>query len=227
MTKENSKDLIFQLFKKIKEILGDTFVFNLFLVFFLGLKSITLIVLIRHLFRFVKDNDAFTDMWVLGNLIFSSLCLGFSWKSIVVYYGLYRVFGILIYQINVLLFGLYRKREKGNIHTVRYTVRSFRRMVLLLLLNYIEILFWFALFFRNWSFLFCSRYVSLDSFWGALYFSLVTMSTLGYGDISPKETWGLIFIIMQNSVGIFMALLILTRFISLLPRPETLDNLER
>jgi len=147
---------------------------------------------------------------------------------------MYRVLDIVIYQINVLLFDPYRAKKKGEI----YAVRSLRRIVLLLLHNYIEILFWFALFYRNWSSLFCSKYVSLDSFLGSLYFSLVTMSTLGYGDVSPIETSGafltfsierlaLILTFAQTSIGICMAFLILTRFISVLPKPQTLDNLEK
>jgi hypothetical protein len=64
------------------------------------------------------------------------------------------------------------------------------------------------------------------------------MSTLGYGDIYPTEKsgvfiffsiekLGLILTFAQTIIGIFMALLILTRFISLLPKPETHDNFEK
>jgi hypothetical protein len=134
-----------------------------------------------------------------------------------------RIFEIAIYQINVLLFDEYRAEKASQ----KYAVGGFRRIVLLLLHNYIEVLCWFALFYRNLSFLFDSKHILLDSLGGSLYFSLVTMSTLGYGDITPKERGGLFLVFTQISIGIFMALLILARFISLLPKPKTLDEFEK
>ena len=52
-------------------------------------------------------------------------------------------------------------------------------------------------------------------------------SQIGFGDIIPKDGTGLFLVFMQTSIGIFMALLILARFISLIPKPKTLDEFEK
>jgi hypothetical protein len=194
------------------------------------LRWISPFQLVKVAFPAARKNYGFVDTWVLGNLFFSLICLTALsapkirwWEIIILFYAGLRVFEVVIYQINVLLFDEYRARKAGK----GYAVRGFRRVVLLLLHNYIEILFWFALFYRNFSFLFDSRHILLDSVRGSLYFSLVTMSTLGYGDIIPKETKSLSLIFTQTSIGIFMALLILARFISSIPTPKTLDEFEK
>jgi hypothetical protein len=53
------------------------------------------------------------------------------------------------------------------------------------------------------------------------------MTTFGHTAISPRETLGDILIFIQSVIGLFMALLILARFISLIPTPETLDEFEK
>jgi hypothetical protein len=197
---------------------------------FNGLKWLSWFQLIRVLFPRTRGNYSFVDAWVLGNIGFSLVCLTMLsvprlhwWEVVILFYAGVRVIEVVIYQINVLLFDEYRAKKVGK----EYAVRGFRRVVLLLLHNYIEILFWFALFYRNFSCLFESRHVSLDSFGGSLYFSLVTMSTLGYGDIVPKDRVGLFLIFMQTSIGILMALLIIQRFVSLMPKPKTRDEFEK
>jgi len=197
---------------------------------FKWLRFISPFQLIRALFPKTRENYGFVDIWVLGNLIFSFLCLTVLsapqvrwWEILILCYAGVRIFEIVIYQINVLLFDEYRAKKANR----KYAVRAFRRIVLLLLHNYIEVLCWFALLYRNLAFLFDSKHISLDSLGGSLYFSLVTMSTLGYGDIIPKEGAASFLVFMHLSIGILMALLILARFISLLPKPETLDELEK
>lgn len=197
---------------------------------FNGLRWVSPFQLIRALSSRTRKNYGFVDIWVLGNFVFSLVCLTALsapylrwWEIVILFYAGIRIFEVVIYQINVLLFDEYRAKKASK----EYAVRGFRRVVLLLLHNYTEILFWFALFYRNFGFLFDSKNIPLDSLGGSLYFSVVTMSTLGYGDIIPKETAGLFLIFTQTSIGIFMALLILARFISLLPTPKTLDEFER
>lgn len=168
----------------------------------------------------VSKSYGFVDVWVLGHLLLSVVLLlicrasNLRWlETIAVYYGAIRVFEVLIYQINVLLFA--------------DVVRSFRRIVILLLHNYVEIIFWFALFYRNIDWAFETGGVALDSFFAPLKFSFVTMTTFGYTAISPKETLGDLLVIIQSAIGLFMTLLILARFISLLPSPETRDESEK
>lgn len=207
-----------------------SFVVELWSKIFTGLRWVSPFQWIGTAFPRARGSYGFVDAWVLGNLGFSLVFLALSrvpqirlWEIGILIYAGFRIFEVVIYQINVLLFDEYRAKKAGK----EYALRSYRRVVVLLLHNYIEILFWFALFYRNLGFLFDSTHISVDSFWGSLYFSLVTMSTLGYGDIIPKEGGGLLLVFAQTSIGITMALLILHRFVSLIPRPKTHDELEK
>jgi len=122
-------------------------------------------------------------------------------------------FEIITYQINVLLFSK--------------TLGGYRRLVILLINNALEISIWFAIFYRNFDYLFKSKYIQLNSFLGSIYYSLITMSTLGYGDIVPKNYYALYITIPQTLIGLFVAIVILARFISLIPKPATIDIYEK
>lgn len=108
----------------------------------------------------------------------------------------------------------------------QYGLGGYERIIMLLLFNYLEILVWFALFYRYLHFMFKSKHILLSSLGGSLYFSLVTMSTLGYGDITPVKSFGQILIVVQTLIGLFMVLVILARFISILPKPGIIKKLE-
>jgi len=177
-----------------------------------------------------KGSYRFVEGWVLGNLLLSIVLLLICatpnlrwWEAIAIGYGGIRVFEVFIYLINVLLFNEYRVRKAGK----TYALRGYRRLVILLLHNYVEVIFWFALFYRNLGWAFAAGEITLDSFLASLNFSFLTMTTFGYSAIFPKETLGDILTLIQSVIGLFMALLILARFISLIPKPQTQDEFER
>lgn len=172
----------------------------------------------------------FIDGWVLGNLILSILLFLICsapylrwWEAVAILWGLIRVFEVFIYQINVMLFDEYRKRKAGE----PYAIQSYRRIVILLLHNYIEIIFWFALIYRNIGYAFETGGADLNQILVSLNFSFFTMTTFGITSISPKDNFGIIINLLQSIIGLVMALLILSRFISLIPAPETLDKFEK
>ena len=193
------------------------------------LKWISPFQLIRTLIPATRKNYSFVDSWVFGHLLLSIVlllvcsapCLRW-WEFIAIIYGGLRVFEVIIYQINVLLFDEYRAKKTGK----SYALRGFRRLVVLLLHNYAEIIFWFALFYRNLEWAFETGKTSLNLFFTSLNFSFVTMSTFGYSTIAPKEILGEFLILIQSIIGLFIALLILARFISLIPTPQTMDEFE-
>lgn len=91
----------------------------------------------------------FVDLWIMFNLIasiFSSIIVyNLSENNkyilyIILIYSCLRVFEIIIYQINVLLFHPYRAKKAGE----EYKVGSVTRMVIALLHNYVEIMFWYS-----------------------------------------------------------------------------------
>jgi len=207
-----------------------SFIVELWSNIFLVLRWISPFQVIRTLIPSTKGSYRFVDGWVLGNLLFSIgqlwICSAPNlqwWEAIAVGYGGIRVFEVFIYQINVLLFDEYRARKAGK----KYAVRSFRRIVILLLHNYAEIIFWFALFYRNFDYAFETHGVALNSFLVSLNFSFATMTTFGHTTKSPICAVGGILVFLQSIIGLFMALLILARFISLIPIPETKDEFEK
>ena len=191
----------------------------------------------------VVESYGFVELWLLGHLLLSivllSICsaLNLHWGEAIatgaVIYGGLRVVEVIVYLINVVLFNEYRKRKeecrqkKEGITYVPYALRSYRRIVILLLHNYAEIIVWFALFYRNLDWAYQTYGTSLDSFFAALNFSFVTMTNFGYTTIYPKETLGEVFVFIQSAIGLFMVLLIIARFVSLIPKPKTLDEFER
>jgi hypothetical protein len=198
---------------------------------------------VRKLIRDKILGYGFVDAWVCANLILliilSSTCsaLNLHWgqpfADFAVIYGGLRVWEVIIYQINVLFFDEYRAKDrestlrKKGITYVTYALRSYRRVVILSLLNYLEIVFWFALFYHNLNGAFETGKASLDFFPAAVHFSLVTMTGFGNTSISPQGPLGYALTSIQIAIGLFMVVVIIARFIALLPKPKTMDEFER
>jgi hypothetical protein len=111
--------------------------------------------------------------------------------------------------------------------TLSYELYSYRRAVVLAMILYLELLFWFSTIYRITSNSFRSDGIDLDSFFSSLYYSLITMLTIGYGDISPIDKWGFIIVILQGIIGLFMTIFVLARIISCMPGPGTMDPAEQ
>jgi hypothetical protein len=166
------------------------------------------------------------ELWVMFNILASVtalLCATHSGTapcllSIFFWYGSMRVCEIVVYQANVIFFDPYNKKE--------YAIYSYRRLIILAMHNYIEIIFWFGGFYAQWKGNFnCSEILS--TWIGALYYSMVTMSTLGYGEVTPSTDKGRMLVLVHLAITVFLSLLIIARFVSLLPRPKSLDREEQ
>jgi hypothetical protein len=206
----------------------STFIVELWSKILSILGIISLFWLIRKLIPALKRNIVFSDAWVLGHLMLaigvwgiSSIerqTLGVGWLLI---YGGFRIFEVFIYQVNVLLFDHYRAGKNGT----KYAVRGFLRLIILLLHNYVEFIFWFAAIYLNFDWVF--RGGNAMTSFESLNFSFVTMTTFGHSQFLATATWGHIVQFGQSIIGLFMALVIIARFIALIPSPETLDELEK
>lgn len=191
------------------------------------LTKVSVFNILRIVLPEYAKNHLFVEFWVTLNLIASIafVVANDAYRIPVIveasgmFYGCLRIWEIIIYQINVLLFDQFRKERNGE----QYKLRGFRRLVLLSLQNYAEILFWFASLYFLFASLFSDPSI-LSTLTGSLYYSLVTMSTLGYGDITPVQQGGFVLVIAHSVVGLFMTLMIIARFISLLPIPDSLDD---
>jgi hypothetical protein len=207
----------------------DSFIVGLWARVFGALGWLSPFQLVRALVPRVRLSYVFVDFWVLGQLILAVVSLAVSspgairgWEWALLVYGATRVFEIVVYQVNVLLFDEYRTLKCGG----HYAVRGYRRLVVLAVHNYVEVVVWFAFAYRNFSYLFGSQKMQLDCLTGSLYFAIVTVATLGYGDITPTDPRGAWIVMGQSAVGLFMTLMVLARFIGILRRPATLDPLE-
>ena len=205
-----------------------SFIINLieFLIKILG--NFSLFTLLRKVF--VKKKWPFTyvfiDTWVFLHLVLSLLTL-FTYsviqndllKLLLIIYAIIRIIELVVYQMRVLLIDQFKSND--------YALRGYRRILVLSLMNYFEILAWFALFYHKWAHWFDDRLQVLHTAIGSLYFSLVSMSTLGYGEVLPLNNYARLLIFFQIIIGIFLLILIISRIISYLPKPKTLDENEK
>ena len=194
------------------------------------LAKISIFSLVRKLFP-SAISARFVDIWVLCNLALSMVAIfvaAYSRYPIFGYlfmgYGFLRAFEIVVYQTNVLLFDEYRVIKAGG----EYYLEGYRRIVLLLLHNYFEIIFWLACTYTVMSTDFEHKWQSgAGTVLGGIYSSFITMTTFGDFDLMPKTSMAAFVLLFHASVGLFMTLLSLARFISLIPAPKTLDVIER
>jgi hypothetical protein len=169
----------------------------------------------------------FVDLWVIGWTLLSvagylvaAFSLSQTAQIVFVVLGAIRVLEILTFHLGELLGA---SAHQGILRALR----SYRRSLVLLLLNYAEIIFWFAalhLFLHNVGLL----DAGYASSWAALKESIGLMVANSSGLLVPKESAIPIAAgTIQSVVGLFVTTVIAARVISLLPTVDTLDPMER
>ena len=176
----------------------------------------------------------FVDSWVMAHLFLSAALLAASykegfqpWEAVLAGYGGLRIMEILVQQINGLLFDEYRAAKRGE----RYVV-GYRRALILVINSYIEVMFWFALFYRNAASAFKPESIILDNYVESFQLSFRTMTTWGYTPFTPNEPIGYTLVFLQSVVGLLMLLMVLVGFLALIarrradtqPRPAQLQS---
>lgn len=174
------------------------------------------------------SNYKFVEYWVLGNLMFSicaSLlvyyvpCMWFTF--ILSIYGIFRIFEIVVYQINVMLFDPYRALKEKR----KYVIKSPTRLVLLLMHNYVEIVFWFTttiiyflgiddMLVNSWAY-----YLQMN------FICITTFDTSEMLRNIKQENIFLLFAFLESVVGFLMTVISLARFIGLLPSVRSIDDI--
>lgn len=189
------------------------------------LKHISLFNLIKRIFP--KLRYKFVDYWVISNFLLSIIYIflvKYTDRTIVLYilffYGALRIFEILVYQINVLLFDENKAKKQNK----EYALKSYRRTVILLLNNFIEIIIWYA---ASYGFL-SSQFMNVgtESIAQLIYTSFSVMTGFGNASIEPASNFGIYLIWGESFAGLFMTLISLARFIGLLPAPKSMDDEE-
>jgi hypothetical protein len=196
------------------------------------LSFISLLWLLRRAVPWLSDQKrsyAVVEAWVvvhtalaLGAALLASAGAGQTVLAILLVYGGLRVFEVVVTQANILLFDEWRARREGR----PYSLRAYRRILILLLHNYAEVVFWFVaalLTFSAWSWLVLDDQ-SLSATLRATLLSMVAFST---ECVQPLSRWAAVLLTAQSLVGVFMTLLTLGRFLSLMPTPATQEPTER
>lgn len=200
--------------------INDSFILNLWERIFFILSYVSIFSLIRLIVK--KFSYTFVEIWVLSNTIFAFISiiiiyyLNPEYKIIIwiiMGYGAIRIFEIINYQINVLLFDPYRAFKKGIV----YKIKSPSRLVVLLLHNYFEIVCWFTVILISQL----SLNNLIDNSWGYyLRINFLCISTFETEFISKALLTGgklSLFAFYESIAGFVVTLISLARFIGLLP----------
>lgn len=209
-----------------------TFIVELWCAVFGFLRKLSVFSLVRLLIPSSRESDLFPEVWALGHLLASIALAAVSsvpelvwWEAFAIAYAGLRVFELVIYQINVLLFDEFRAKKEGKPHALRGYCRS----VICAIHNYAEFIFWFALIYRNvkGAFTIDPRFVlDLGSFSSALSHSFHTMTSFGHSSAIPSGGLGTALVTLQACIGLFMIVFILARLVALLPIPATKNKFE-
>ena len=207
-----SKSFIVSFWSRVFEILG----------------KISLFTLVRYVLK-KPVTERFVDGWVMGHLVgsiaalFGAAVFGQSWFSyLLAGYGFLRTCEIVIYQANVMLFDEFRANRAGQ----EYFLDGYRRIVLLLIHNYFEIIFWLACTYTVFAAEYKHKFtLGVGTMLGGIYSSFITMTTFGEFDLEPQSNAGAAILMFHASVGLFMTLLSLARFIALLPTPKAKNRM--
>lgn len=216
--------------------INDGFIVSFWERIFRGLSYVSLFALVSFLRKeyFNKivpkkvDNYRFVEYWVLGNLlcsVCSSLVVYYSscsWLAILLsLYGIFRIFEIVVYQINVMLFDPYRALKEKR----KYVIKSPTRLVLLLMHNYVEIVFWFTTTVIS----FLSIDDMLKNSWTYyLQMNFICITTFDTSEMLhsiKQENIFLLFAFLESVVGFLMTVISLARFIGLLPSVKSIDDI--
>ena len=207
---------------------GDTFVVEFFRRIFSFLEKVSITYALKCIIRhFVDDRlygfiDAIVLLFFIVSLINLILSIYFPYSTIniiIIFLSCIRVFEIIIYQANVILFHAINSGEFPFL-------RSYIRSVILVVINYIEIIIWFSgyyIVFAAIGDLKIENYIIISS----IRESIVAMVANSTGAFSFTSSIPIIVVTLQTLIGLFMTLIVLAYFISLLPRRPTMDEGER
>jgi len=167
------------------------------------LRSFSL-VQIQYLFRSYKIQSEISEFyvltWFIGVMWLLWHPLAPSWLLFLIV--IYRLVDAFNYRLSI----LFVDRYKAN-----WGLRSLARSLILILINYLEIIVCFAVLYLNTNSVESTTKPGLliSNPLDALYFSTVTITTLGYGDFVPGNDTARILVTLELIFGfIFVALVL-------------------
>ena len=143
--------------------------------------------------------DLALDFYVLLKVLFPFVILINNWEHLnfVVWIMIYFLLETILY-IPTLIFAsdLFSKP------------RSYKRSILLLFFNYLEIVVAYAVLYSKGDYL----NKPFTNWFDAVYFSIITSSSIGYGDYFPATTIGKVLVSTQALLFLFFVVLFLNFF---------------
>lgn len=158
----------------------------------------------RHSVR-SEPSELYVVAWFIGLIVL--LATGpYSFALAFVIVG-YRLIDSLTYRLCILFIDRY---ERG------WRLRSLNRSLLLLLINYAELIVGFAVLYISSGSIASSsnpKTVLIDAT-SAVYFSAITAFTLGYGDLIPIDARGRVLVTTQLALSFVLVALVVSAFLS-------------
>lgn len=91
---------------------------------------------------------------------------------------------------------------------------SMVRSLIILFFGYLELVLWFSLLYISWG---CIQSANCENILkspvDSIYFSMVTITTLGYGDFRPATGMGRVFVFFEVLIGVVYVLLVIADYI--------------
>lgn len=161
--------------------------------------------------RGYEYRDLALDFYVLLKVAFPLVILMNHWQSnqYVIWIMIYVLLETVLY-IPTLIFA----------SDIISKPRSYKRSMLLLFLNYIEIIFSFAVLYS------CGDYLNkpFDNWFDAVYFSTINAASIGYGDYVPITTIGKVLATAQAFLFLLFVVLFLNFFTAKIKVKGYFDN---
>ncbi|UOP43607.1 potassium channel family protein, partial [Flavobacterium psychrophilum] len=179
---DNGIEKIFRLFLSISQLLFP----GIYIKYFANKKG-------------SEYQDLALDVYILAKVMFPLMILINEWQ-----HNIYIIFVMTYVLLETVLY----------IPTLIFASdlfsrpRSYKRSMLLLFFNYMEIVLAFAVLYS------CGNYLNKDftHWFDALYFSIITSSSIGYGDFYPVTIFGKFLVSMQALLFLFFVILFLNFF---------------
>jgi len=149
--------------------------------------------------QWIRYQDMAVDVYVLVKLFYPLVILVLGLEKNIFFFSLLIWFMIetMLY-VPTLIFA----------SDVLSRPRSYRRSMLLLFLNYIEIIFEFGVIYAHGHYL----NTTFGHWFDPVYFSFITSATIGYGDFYPVSPMGKMLVSFQTTLFIIFIALFLNFF---------------
>jgi len=178
--------------------------------FFMSILVLVNYVSIGELKWLIKDKEPrtqTTELWVIARLIIL-IILVFNSSSSVFY--IFFVSYFLIEGFNKRIYIVFDETYKKE-----WNIRSRNRSLMLLFINYIEMIIGFACLYLSTHAIGLTDNIGtfINDPLDAIYFSLVTITTLGYGEYIPINDVGKILISIETLAGITFLVVVVATFV--------------